>query len=136
VAAVGLAAALLGTQGDFIVYHLLDDVTGSVPVSEEFFGMPLVSRWVPLAIGATLAIALVASLFGATLASLAGSLFAAGGIAVLPLPMMQAVGGLGYDSTFGLGMGYYVMIAGCAVAAIGSAADVRRRPARVLPPGD
>jgi hypothetical protein len=135
VAATGLIVALLGTQGSFIVYHLLDDVTKSRPVSEKVFGMPLVSRWVPLAIAATLVISLVASLVGATLASLAGSLFAAGGIAVLPLPMMQAVGGLGYSSTFGLGTGYYVMIAGCAVAAIGSAIDVRRRLTERSAPG-
>jgi hypothetical protein len=127
VAAVGLVAALLGTQRSFIVYQLLDQLARSRPVSEQFLGMPSVSRWVPYAIVATLGISLVASLFGATLVSLSGSLLAAGGIAVLPLPMMQAVGGLGYDSTFELGTGYFLMVAGCALAAIASAVDVRRR---------
>src|SRR5680860_1058505 len=126
IAALGLVAAGLGTQGSFVVYQLFDDLARSSPVSERFFGTPFVSRWVPLAILAILAISFVAALSGATLTSLAGSLLAAGGIAVLPLPMMETVGKLGYDSTFGVATGYYVMIAGCVVGAIGSAIDVRR----------
>lgn len=132
VAALGLAAALLGTQGSFFVYQLLNDLARTRPVSERFFEIPFVSRWVPYAIVAVLAISLVAALFGATLASLAGSLFAAGGIAVLPLPLMEVFGKLGYDTTFELGTGYYVMLAGCALAAISSAIEVRQRMARAL----
>lgn len=78
VAALGLVAALAGTQGSFFTYRLLDEFAPTGPVSERFLGTPYVSCWVLYAIVATLAISLVAALSGATLTSLAGSLLAAG----------------------------------------------------------
>ena len=127
VAVLGLVAALAGTQGSFFTYRLLDELAPAGPVSERFLGTPYVPRWVLYAMVAILAVSLVAALFGATLTSLAGSLLAAGGIAVLPLPMMEVVGNLGYDSSSELGLGYFAMVAGCALAALASAIDVRRR---------
>ncbi len=127
VAGLGLVAALLGRDATFLAFRDLDYGGNAAPSASPFLGIDWAARWYPYAIIAIIFLSLVAAMLGATLLSLAGSLLSLGGIFVLPFTAMDLLSSVFGLQLLQLGPGFFIMVAGCLLAAISSAIDVRER---------